>query len=50
MDCINVTSLEQQKRRLTPTIRGEINRDLVTQMHALEVNQIEHSVHLLPSL
>ena len=36
MDCISATSLEEQKRRLTPTIRGEISRDLVTQMHAFK--------------
>ena len=36
MECINATSLEEQKRRLTPTVRGEISRDLVTQMHAFK--------------
>jgi len=34
MACIQAPTLEEQKRKLVPSIRNEIVRDLVTQMYA----------------
>lgn len=34
MECINAPSDAEKKKYLTSSIRGEISRDLVTQMHA----------------
>ncbi len=34
MACIQAPTLEEQKRKLVPSVRSEIVRDLVTQMYA----------------
>ena len=36
MQCINASSPADQKKLLTASLRGEIARDLVTQMHAFK--------------
>ena len=36
MTCIQAPTLEEQKKLLTSSVRGEISRDLVTQMHAFK--------------
>ena len=34
MQCINAPTQSDKKKLLTASVRGEISRDLVTQMHA----------------
>ena len=36
MACIQAPSIEEKKKNLTVSIRGEISRDLVTQMYAFK--------------
>ena len=36
MQCINASTTAEQKKLLTHSLRGEIARDLVTQMHSFK--------------
>lgn len=41
MQCINASSPADQKKLLTSSVRGEIARDLVTQMHAFKAKKTD---------